>query len=586
MTKLLLVNSKEEFFEGKSLAGKDAIVLTTDYEAMKEAQKAGCTTKIPRDYLTFKECEAIDEKAQFIDRQWYRLSKQRIVYKGVELPLLEENTLLVRLVSILKRVFATKKAIEKEKPETIFYCKDNEVFKEVVKGFGKRIKTKVFKAKKVERNSFNKIDFEWIKKNWKRAAKKVITLQAPKEDHNRIVIAMKERGFAGALKEALDKDPKVELLNLDDFILEKTFSPHYWGKGFGASKKELREFSQAWKEMSSMQVFLDAMKFRNIDLLPLLKPIFDSLFKERFGKMTVLIDAFDFWIKREKPRIIVLWADNLPVERMMALVAKQNNVPTMVVMHGIVSRGPGFVPIYADYLASYGKGDKKIFKKLGEDPKKVVPLGAPRFDELLHNKKNLHTTHEFYAKNLFDSRKKIVAFAAQPVMKKRAVDFLDDKDRINELIIEAFNELKDVQLVIKPHPAEYLGSYNNVIEALGSRAKVLRDINVYDMLNACELLITGSSTVGLEAMILGTPMIEVKPSKADDNYPYWESGAALKAETGKQLATAIKKLLFDKKALAKNTVKRKAFLKEYASGIDGKATKKTVEFVKELAKKA
>ena len=69
-----------------------------------------------------------------------------------------------------------------------------------------------------------------------------------------------------------------------------------------------------------------------------------------------------------------------------------------------------------------------------------------------------------------------------------------------------------------------------------------------ELLAACDVLISGSSTVVLEAILLGRRTICINFSTEPDRYPYASEGGSLGAKTGEELAAALDAVLDPQRA--------------------------------------
>jgi CDP-glycerol glycerophosphotransferase (TagB/SpsB family) len=133
------------------------------------------------------------------------------------------------------------------------------------------------------------------------------------------------------------------------------------------------------------------------------------------------------------------------------------------------------------------------------------------------------------------------------------------------------SEFPEKQLVIKLHPSEKLEEYREIPGMAEQKVIICRDVDLYGLLHASELLMTVHSTVALEAMILDKPVITVNLTGKPDVMPYAESGAALGVYRKEDLAPAINKALYDPEVREKMAGKREKFVYDHAYKLDGQA---------------
>lgn len=89
-------------------------------------------------------------------------------------------------------------------------------------------------------------------------------------------------------------------------------------------------------------------------------------------------------------------------------------------------------------------------------------------------------------------------------------------------IFEAFQQLlprlaaayPDRQIVLRPHPAENHDTWRQAAESAGN-VHVIHQGNVYGWLRGCAAMIHNGCTTGLEAFLIGAPVISYRPSRSD-----------------------------------------------------------------------
>jgi CDP-glycerol glycerophosphotransferase (TagB/SpsB family) len=108
-----------------------------------------------------------------------------------------------------------------------------------------------------------------------------------------------------------------------------------------------------------------------------------------------------------------------------------------------------------------------------------------------------------------------------------------------------------------------------------------KEVNTYELLNACDLAITKWSTTGLEAIALNKPLLILNLGGEPDRVEYVKEGVALGVYNEKDLTPTIEKSLKDDSELAKN---RGKYLEKYLYKIDGKATERVVNLIGEMIK--
>jgi len=229
-------------------------------------------------------------------------------------------------------------------------------------------------------------------------------------------------------------------------------------------------------------------------------------------------------------------------------------------------------------FAVAGESAKKIYIERGFPPENIFVTGQPRFDALFTQKFNKEKT---MAELGIPAGKKIAVLATQGQIYRTE----KEQRELVETVVKATAEFPELQLVIKPHPQEDPQYYSRLLKMMGQGGPIVRqDIDLYQLLNASDLLITAFSTTALEAMLLDKPVITINLTGQPDLMPYASSGAAIGVYRREDLVPAMRKALFDaemRKALAEG---RKAFISEHAYKPDGQASKRVAEVIHKLIK--
>jgi len=172
----------------------------------------------------------------------------------------------------------------------------------------------------------------------------------------------------------------------------------------------------------------------------------------------------------------------------------------------------------ADFIMSYSETYTTFFNAcMVTDPKKYIVSGAPRND-LLYLSDGKLNMKKIYG-NKIDNHK-IIFF--MPTFRENYADNFNEIGKIfgfNEFSLERLNKfLEDnkCKLILKPHPhsEELVLSYfdeshiSNIL-ILRNKDLVENSLDLYELLNATNMLITDYSSVFYDYLLLNKPMIFV-----------------------------------------------------------------------------
>ena len=335
----------------------------------------------------------------------------------------------------------------------------------------------------------------------------------------------------------------------------------------------------------------DAEKFLN-GQLKLIKS--DVMIKERLGEdYGYVMDVLEYCIKtrkmfletvcniglfreiysREKYKIVLVSDDVNATGRIACLVAKEFNLPSLVIQHGQLQGNP-VGEVSASFMALNGESERELLVSEGADSKKLVVTGQPRFDNIFNNKFDRITSCNELG---IDSTKKVVIFTAQkPLtegdMTRTALDcFLDTVRTIENRDKYEFVVTMREDMSLEDLPKDYKKL----------NLKVIIGGDIHKILACCDVFTTAFSTVAIEAVLLGKPVISVNIG-FDEFVDYTGEGVGFRVQDAKYFMPRLEEVLNDREFGKKFEVARKKFVKNYNCSDDGKSTERQIELINKI----
>jgi len=303
-------------------------------------------------------------------------------------------------------------------------------------------------------------------------------------------------------------------------------------------------------------------------------------------------------VKHEHPDLFLVINEYGWRERPLIVTAKVGLIPTLAIQHGVIHpfhRGyiydkneistdgqthSLYCPI-PDMTALYGEYHRDLLTKTSSyPPDHVTVTGQPRYDilSILIKEGSLEAiTSKYFQNNGFIN-----------ILWTTQCHGLTIKENIQNFnaVFSAVAELDNVNLVIKQHPGEgdiYTDLINKSLKNYSINVQICpTDSNTLELLYACDLVITKSSTTGLEGVALNKPLIILNLSGDPDPVDYVDQGVAVGVYDADDLKNAILLLLNDDSMLAKN---RKRFIERNLCAVDGRATERVIQCVKSMIKR-
>lgn len=406
----------------------------------------------------------------------------------------------------------------------------------------------------------------------------------------------------------LEKDKANQLLFLRNFPALRLPKGNY---GEGIIVKQRKSYSTAkihqivtnqktileekWKQLAGNESFRQSFTYQGINLWDIFEDRLKFKFFYEFPEVVKIIELSKRIVEVEKPDAVVVASENSRDNRGLIAACHIRSIPVVALQHGMLSASdtlfsryrcqayelqgsPTKLSIIPDRLCVYGEDTKSILTQLGFPTDRVVITGQPRYD-ILVKAGEIFDRKRFCATWGIDSTKPIVLIGSQP-FRHVAGDREDYRKSFYRSVFQALSDEPWIQIVIKTHPVEEEEWHEELTKEMGVKAVVLRrDSDTNEALYACDVLITSYSTVAVEAMILGKPVITINLTGNPDLVPYAQKGAAIGVYKAEDIAPAVKDALENpevRKGLEKG---RQRYLENQLYKTDGQATRRVVNLV-------
>jgi len=230
------------------------------------------------------------------------------------------------------------------------------------------------------------------------------------------------------------------------------------------------------------------------------------------------------FLREEKPDLLI--ATNSPrTERAAISVGCKLKIPTICLVDLFAIQEVQWIGMlgYADKICVLSNFVKQTLMNAGRLSDEIVVTGNPVFDNLATYRSQ---EDKWRRKKGWGKDKKVILWVSQPepeqhpFVNRKGNPFLPRE--IDSALIDIMSKHSDWHLIIRPHPNESI-KYDELpynVE-LSDSAEPL-----YELLAAIDIVITMSSTVGLEAALMGKPLVSIDLSVFTDDAPYSKMGIA------------------------------------------------------------
>jgi len=277
--------------------------------------------------------------------------------------------------------------------------------------------------------------------------------------------------------------------------------------------------------------------------------------------------------KHKKPDIIIVVNDLTFFGRAAIVAGHIMKISSVRISASVVAPNQRTPPLYADFMVVSGEAIKKVYVQSGIPEEKIIITGNPRFDTLF-KRNRIEDRNKIFAKYKLDPNKKLIVFTSQPIQ---------EREKLLNAVFNTLKKLPEMQLIVKLHPSESALLYYQIMDMIKlNNAIIVEDIEIYELLNAADCVLTSFSATGLEAMMLDKPVISINLTGELDRMPYAESGAALGVYHEDELAPAIMRALINDAVREKLKVSREKFVERYNYKMDGQAAKRVIDLFDEI----
>ncbi|MFA6279083.1 MAG: CDP-glycerol glycerophosphotransferase family protein [Candidatus Paceibacterota bacterium] len=305
--------------------------------------------------------------------------------------------------------------------------------------------------------------------------------------------------------------------------------------------KKSQEFARAWGELGESPNISKLFEYKDISFWPIVKNVLQAIVVEHSEDAIATIESTKNLLTRYSINRVLLFSSVKGYNNLIAQVAERMNIPSVEMQHSleIIEPSNPYAHLFSRYLAAYGSITKKHYGRFGVESWRIVECGSPRFDvytlpiapeELEHPRQDM----QFKKGNLT-----VLVVLPAIFLGSGHCDFTTySAQTILEDIAKLQKQHTSISLILRPRPgnAEPL-YYRKETQALFTGDVYLgRWENLQTLIALSDFVISGNSSVVLEAIIMHKPVLMYVPRTEDRDFDEYEmAGAVLMARTTDEL---------------------------------------------------
>ena len=585
---------------------KNVEIFSLNYDTHLELSKQDIVHTMAEIFLTTEDQKLIDNMAFRLSTTWHhdKNIQNFLKYEEISLPSLIENEVFQYLLPILRNAVCILRIIEKVKPSMILSkTLLNNFLEQICKS--KNISFNLFEFNKqlilaldqihikfnlgplpikfsISRTFYNKI---------KNISDKIINSLFnfnPNQNSikkNILLLDFNPMSYKLLLKELSILDKNIILLNqrrpaiwnLKSFLIMRKLNCKIFNlNSFNSNIKsqinsDLNKFENNLNLLfENNLIFNDLFLLEQFTLWPSIKKSFSNICNSRLSESVKRILLIKKFFMDYKFNVILEWAEAGQEEKEILSIANQQNIPSIMLQHAIITTSPYWIPTarfigdFGDKLMStkqavWGEAQKEYALSLKHKNENIFVSGSPRFDEFFNNNDNKLNS------------KGIILFApvgASTVSTKyhNSLSF-ENFDNFVRQICKIRKNFPDKKLIIKPHPSQSnLNNVQKLIKQIDPNIIISYSTNIIKLIKECDVLITtNNSTIALESIILKKPTISLQTEHWALDEPISKSGAILPICNIEDIEPNLKKILTNEDFKNKLLKRSENFVKENIS---------------------
>ena len=243
---------------------------------------------------------------------------------------------------------------------------------------------------------------------------------------------------------------------------------------------------------------------RGVPLWPLVRTDLLHLARRYVPHVLTLDAATERFVRRTGVRVVACARLRRATDVTIAMAARRAGASVAMLMHGHVGGEPERMFVDGDFslpdrVFAWGDEQREVIIGKGAATERVVVTGNPSWDDASPGDER--AAADLRARLQRPAHERMVALIGQP----------DARPQL-ETIIAAAARVPGLCLLCRPHPSEGVDVYERAASTVGEgRCLVIGESQVAmrDLLRGCDAALTLHSTVNLEAIAHGCPVITV-----------------------------------------------------------------------------
>lgn len=352
-------------------------------------------------------------------------------------------------------------------------------------------------------------------------------------------------------------------------------------------KKDFDAISGRWEEISNVPYLLAiGEKDIGISIWPLVRFQFQWLFEQGMHELFKRIYLARRTLESIRPDLLLMPVDSSINDICWVLTAQSLGIPSMTPLHGTLYAKPAknrWGVQYSDKTAVWGPLTRDWEMEItGRSAENFACAGFPIFETYAERYRNIKA-EDIYAKLGLAKDKPIVLFLVS--MASGAIgSYYQSQFRIYDAFFKEMSKMPEAQIIVRTHPASDPRIPELYIKKNKLRCLINPPSELMPLIKIADVIVGQPTTAMLDVMIVGKPYLFFNVMISRDLTWGFENGVFSVNEPS-HLIPAINSILNDESAKLKIIKDQENYLSKIAGPIDGHASQRTIDFIKNIIQK-
>ena len=344
-----------------------------------------------------------------------------------------------------------------------------------------------------------------------------------------------------------------------------------------AQKEALTALRRDWKEAQEAASFRAQFDFREVNLWPIFAPRLNARIDAQFEPLAWTASELKSAWTKAPPAVVLLPTDASPLQGLLVSLARLSDVPSVLVAHGLpMDYHHPLSDTTTSHYVVWGPEQKRLHMLLNTEARQVVEvLGNPYFDR-----------YAVPNASGAPARIKKVLVLSSGLDEFSMLASSSDPERYATTVVPAILSVPGWDVTLKLHPSESLEYYQGLLADHKGKFDLVRDRPIVPCLREADLIVGPMTTVIMEAMLLGKPVLCVNLTRKTYPPPFDTEWGIAPVTTLKELEGALEAIREKPAEFIRAEVSRyPRILERFAGPTDGAATERLLTFLHQVAVK-